>query len=229
MAGKMQNWVAKQRKDLSAAEFDAWVAGNIKVQSWLNKQAKVPAAIRALDELQNTFLKKVMGPGLVKASDFLARMEKSAAQSSSKTGVLAQSIGSIAPKFYPATFMGYIASGPRRGYARIVAPVQSKSGSVKFKRLSKKATENTQAGHLQNPVAYAKYLIAGRKAIVAGQRGSGKKALMSFTGQFFGHSVKEAAPRDFMATAESAADEAAKIATDEMTTRLENTLPGGTQ
>ena len=225
MASKMQNWIEYQRRHLTADAFDAWVAGNTKVQSFLDRAGKIPAAVRALDDLQRDFLKKVMGPGLKKGSEYLAQKEKSAEAGSSKTGVLGQSIGSSTPEFWPATFCGYIASGPRRGFARVVAPVASKSGEVKYKRKSKKASEHPDSSHLQVPTLYAVFLRGGRKAVTAGQKGSGAKALVSFMGQFFGHSVKEAAPRDFMAPAVAATDNASQIATDEMQTQFEKLLP----
>ena len=57
-----------------------------------------------------------MLPAIQKASDFLASIEKSAAPTDA--GTLKQSIGSNKAKYYPATFCGFVASGPRRGYAR---------------------------------------------------------------------------------------------------------------
>ena len=225
MASKMANWIAHQERHLSPEEFAAWKANNVKVQSYLDKQERIPAAVRALDGLQKEILQKVIAPGLQKASDWLAQIEKSGAGATSESGTLAQSIGSTKVKLYPATFCGYVASGPRRGYARAVQIVSTQRGA-KRKRLSKKFTMSTPTTMLlKNPVAYARFLRSGRKAIVAsGQRGG--ILLFKKGGVFFRHGVKAAPPKDFMRNAEVAADSAANMATCEMQLDLQKLLPG---
>lgn len=226
MAGKMQNWVNKQAKDLSPADFAAWVKGDVKVQAFLNRQAKIPAAILALDDLSKDIGKKVIVPALQKASDFLAGLEKGAAPSDA--GTLKQSIGSSKAKVYPGSFCGFVASGPRRGYARAVQVVVKK-GKSRLKRLSKKFTNTTPTTlAIKNPVAYARFVIKGRKAVVArGQRGA--IMLIGAGGTFFRHGVKAAPPKDFMAPAVASKDQAAGIATDEINRGLQTLLPGDQQ
>lgn len=218
MAGKMQNWVNKQAKDLSPADFAAWVKGDVKVQAFLNRQAKIPAAIRALDDLSKDIGKKVMLPALQKASEFLATIEKGAAPTDA--GTLKQSIGSSKAKYYPTTFCGFVASGPRRGYARAVQVVTNKSGKSRLKRMSKKFTNTTPTTlRIKNPVAYARFVQKGRHAIFK-PKSAKAFPLMIGGGTFFARRVKAAPAKDFMAGAEGQSDQAASIATAEMQTNL---------
>ena len=232
MASKMENWIAYQGRRLSPEAFEAWKAGNAKVQSFLAKQQGAGAAVRRLDELQKTILKKVMAPALQHASDWLAQIEKTSAAADKDSGALAQSIGSSKAKIYPATFCGYVASGPRRGFARAVQVQFDKKGSPKTKRLSKKATLAAAGASLagksltviKNPVAYARFLRKGRQAVVAGgQRGAIMLAKQG--GTFFRHGVKAAAPRDFMANAEQQTQSAANMAQCDMQLNLQKILP----
>lgn len=223
MAGKMGNWIEHQRRHLSPADFDAWVKGDVKVQAYLDKQEKIPAAVRALQAVQNEILKKVIAPGLQKASEFLAGIEKADARGLSKTGILAQSIGSTKAKLYPATFCGYVASGPRRGYARVVQidTNQLAKGKIRLKRLSKKQSLIMTASRKQIPTQYAYYLTKGRKAV----QPVTKKALLTAMGRFFSH-AKAAPPKDFMESARGQSDQAAAVATNEMNQNLKTLLPG---
>jgi hypothetical protein len=183
----------------------------------------VPAAIRTLDELQRNLLKKAIGPGLEKASQYLADIEKENAPTGA--GILRQSIGSTKAKLYPASFCGYVASGPRRGYARAVQVVTNPKGVSRLKRLSKKATLTTPtSAPIKNPAVYARFLKHGRKAISArGQRGA-IMLLQAGGGTFFRHGVRAAPPRDFMRPAENQTGRAQEIATEEINTRLQELL-----
>lgn len=227
MAGKMQNYLNWFQRHHTAEEYSALVAGDVKIQKFLDRQNKVPAAIRALDDLSKDIGKKVIVPALQKASDFLAGLEKGAAPSDA--GTLKQSIGSSKAKFYPGSFCGFVASGPRRGYARAVQVVTNKSGKSRLKRLSKKFTNTTPTTlAIKNPVAYARFVIKGRKAVVArGQRGA--IMLIGAGGTFFRHGVKAAPPKDFMAPAVASKDQAAGIATEEINRGLQTLLPGDQQ
>ncbi len=222
MAGKMQNYLNWFQRHHTAEEYSALVAGDVKIQKFLDRQNKIPAIVRALDDLSRDIGKKVMLPAIQKASDFLASIEKSAAPTDA--GTLKQSIGSNKAKYYPATFCGFVASGPRRGYARAVQVVTNKSGKSRLKRLSKKFTNTTPTTlRIKNPVAYARFVQKGRHAIF---RPKSSKAfpLMIGGGTFFARRVKEAAPRDFMASAEGQSNQAATIATEEMNTNLATLL-----
>lgn len=223
MAGKMANWVAYQQRHLSEADFKAWVASDVKVKAWLDKQNKIPAVVRALDDIQRDIGKKVMLPAIQKASDFLASIEKSAAPTDA--GTLKQSIGSIKARILPgATFCGYVASGPRRGYARAVQVVTSKKGKSRLKRLSKKFTNTTPTTlRIKNPVAYARFVQKGRHAIFK-PKSAKAFPLMIGGGTFFARRVKAAPAKDFMASAENQSNQAATIATEEMNTNLATLL-----
>jgi hypothetical protein len=228
MASKMENWIAFQQRHLTPEAFEAWKQSDVKVQSWLKKQEGASHAIRQLEDFQKNILKKVIAPGLQRASDWLASIEKTGAAGDKDSGVLMQSIGSTKAKVYPASFCGYVASGPRRGYARAVQIVVNKKGAARRKRLSAKGTqaaaakaaqENTKTT-LKNPVAYARFLRRGRKAIVArGQRGA--ILLAKEGGTFFRHGVKAAPPHDFMRSAQMATQSAAAMATCEMQLNLQ--------
>jgi hypothetical protein len=226
MASRMANYIRYQQGRLSPEEFERWKATDVKVQSWLAKQERIPAAVRALDDLQKKILKNVIGPGLEKASEFLAGIEKQEAPVGA--GTLRQAIGSTKVRLYPATFCGYIASGPRRGYARSVQIDVKRliKGKIRLKRLSKAASALAPKSTLQNPVAYARYLMRGRKAMIAGP---GQKAMLIRANGFFGfrRGVKASPARDFMKGAEAQGDQAAAKAAEEMNTRIENLLPGG--
>jgi hypothetical protein len=216
---KMANWVARQRRHLSPEEFKDWVASRYDVQAFLTRQETMTAAERDLERLQNQILRKVIKPGLEAGSEFLVKIEKADARGLSRTGVLAQSIGSTRAKLYPATFCGYIASGPRRGYARAVQVHVSAQGRIQLKRLSKKQTLIMTATRKQIPTEYAYYLTKGRRAV----QPVNKKALLTAMGRFFSH-AKAAPPKDFMAPARAQSDQAANVATKEMDNRLQTIL-----
>ena len=221
MAGKMQNYLNWFQRHHTSEEYSALVAGDVKIQKFLNRQNKIPAIVRALDDLSRDIGKKVMLPAIQKASDFLASIEKSAAPTDA--GTLKQSIGSNKAKYYPATFCGFVASGPRRGYARAVQVVTSKKGKQRLKRLSKKFTNTTPTTlRIKNPLAYAWFVMHGRKAAAA--RGKGSLPIMASGGTFFRHSVHAAPAHDFMATAQGSADSAANMATEEMNQNLAKLL-----
>ncbi len=215
MAGRMANWIARQQRHLSEADFSAWVAGEAKVQSFLDRQSRIPAAVRALDDFQKDVLAKVVAPGLERASNFLATVEKAGAAAYTKTGLLAQSIGSTKAKLYPATFCAYVASGPRRGFARTRTLKQTKNGPV-AKHTSKKFTLAHPDLAVANPVEYGYFLTRGRKAL----RPVNGKALATAAGRFFAR-AKAAPPKNFMASAEAARDSAANIATCAMQLNLQ--------
>ena len=233
MASKMENWINYQQGHLTPEAFEAWKAGNVKVQSYLKKREGVPRAVQALDDLQKDIWKKVMAPAIQHASDWLASIEKTSAAADKDSGTLAQSIGSTKAKLYQATFCGYVASGPRRGFARAVQLTFDKKGTPKTKRLSKKGTleaaESLMAGAqhtvIKNPVAYARYLRHGRKAVVArGQRGA--ILLAKQGGTFFRHGVKAAPAKDFMRDAETMTESANNMAQCDIRLNVQKLLPG---
>jgi len=222
MAGKMQNYLNWFQRHHTAEEYSALVAGDVKIQKFLDRQNKIPAAIRALDDLSKDIGKKVMIPALQKASEFLAAIEKGAAPADA--GTLKQSIGSSKAKYYPATFCGFVASGPRRGYARAVQVVTSKSGKSRLKRMSKKFTNTTPTTlRIKNPVAYARFVQRGRHAIFK-PKSAKAFPLMIGGGTFFARRVKAAPAKDFMASAEHQSNQAATIATEEMNSNLQTLL-----
>ena len=222
MAGKMQNYLDWYQRHHTAAEYAALVAGDVKIQKFLDRQNKIPAVVRALDDLSRDIGKKVMIPAIQKASEFLASIEKGAAPT--EAGTLKQSIGSSKAKYYPATFCGFVASGPRRGYARAVQPVTNKSGKTRLKRMSKKFTNTTPTTlRIKNPVAYARFVQKGRHAIFRPKTAKAFPMLIG-GGTFFSRRVKEAPPKDFMAPAEGQANQAATIATEEMQSNLATLL-----
>lgn len=222
--GKLDNWIEYNRRHLSADMFAGWLGINPKIQAHLERQAGVPKAVRELETFKNNILKKVIGPGLKVASEFLAKVEKSGASAVNRTGTLAQAIGTIDPKLYISSFTGWIASGPRRGFARVITSKVQASGAVKLKRQSKKFTADNPTMRKADPVKYAGLVIKGHKGAVAGiSRGqqTGKKSLMdSCTGKFFGRSTADARPKDFMASANAGAESAANMATMEMNLKL---------
>jgi hypothetical protein len=222
MAGKMQNYLNWFQRHHTAEEYSALVAGDVKIQKFLDRQNKIPAAIRALDDLSKDIGKKVMIPALQKASEFLAAIEKGEAPTDA--GTLKQSIGSSKAKYYPATFCGFVASGPRRGYARAVQVVTSKSGKSRLKRMSKKFTNTTPTTlRIKNPVAYARFVQRGRHAIFK-PKSAKAFPLMIGGGTFFARRVKAAPAKDFMASAEHQSNQAATIATEEMNSNLQTLL-----
>ena len=102
--------------------------------------------------------------------------------------------------------------------------VTNKKGQSRVKRLSKKFTQTTPTTlPIKNPLAYARFLIRGRKALAA-RKGSGIPLLMGGA-TFFRSRVKAAPPHDFMAGAKSAAQSAANMATCEMQLNLQKLLP----
>jgi hypothetical protein len=241
--GKLENWLSYQQRHLDTGTFGEWVksqqdfalrSGNAKqaarIQAFLDRGARIPAAIKQLEDLEKQIVKKVMAPACDRASKWLASIEKSSTPN--RSGTLRQAIGSTSPKTYLAALKVWIASGPRRGYGRVVtASMKSGAqGGVKLHRTSKKfSEEHANMSTFANPIKYAAFLITGHKGAVAGKGKGGKskaKALFdSFTGRFFGHSTKPAAPRDFMAMARSAAPSAANMATAEMQIEIAKLAP----
>jgi hypothetical protein len=219
MASKMRNYVEHQRRHLSSEEFTAWVASDLKVQAWIKKQEGLSTAEKRLEDIHRDLLKKAIGPGLQKASDFLAGIERAEAGGLSKTGILRQSIGSSKLRLYPARFCGYIASGPRRGYGRAVQVQVSAQGRISVKRLSKKQTLIMTATRKQVPTEYAWFLVHGHKAV----RPTKKHALMTAAMRFFSH-AKAAPPKDFMAPARAQEGQAVAIATGEINNNLQTML-----
>jgi hypothetical protein len=225
MAGNLKNYIDYYRRHSTPEQFAAWAVSAPRVQAYLEREQKIPAAIRALDDLQRNVLKKVMAPAIEKGSAFLATVEKSAVPRM-RSGTLRQSIGSMKAKLYFSSLTAWVASGPRRGYGRLIV-AQMRSKGIKLRRTSKKFTEQHrgQISTFANPVRYAHFLITGRQASVAGAGRKKAKSLCDpFTGRFFGHSVRAAAPRDFMAPAAASGDQAAAIATEEMNTKLQEVL-----
>jgi hypothetical protein len=225
MASKMKNYIEHQQRHLSPAEFDAWVKSDMKVQAWVNKQNKIPAVTRALDDLARDIGKKAILPGLQAASDYLASIEKGDAPTAA--GVLKQSIGSTKAKMLRggSSFCGWVASGPRRGFARGVVEgnftvQQAAKRGGWLKRLSKKATLAMTGGRKQNPTEYAYYLTHGHKAV----KPIRKKALL-IAGEFFAR-TKAVPARDFMAPARAQGPTAADKATEIINTNLKALLPG---
>lgn len=216
---KMRNWVEHQRRHLTPDDFNAWVASDLKVQAWLKKQEGLSTAEKRLEDVQRDLLTKAIGPGLQKASDFLASIERGEAGGLSKTGILRQSIGSSKLRLYPARFCGYIASGPRRGYGRAVQVQVSAKGKISVKRLSKKQTLIMSATRKQVPTEYAWYVTKGHKAV----RPTKKHALMTAAMRFFSH-AKAAQPKDFMAPARAQEGQAVTIATGEINNNLQTML-----
>lgn len=238
---KLGNFIAYQSRHLSAADFTAWMktqrdfhaaAGNKAAVRTIDKFTGMSQVERQLDKLQHDIGRKVMAPALELASKLMAQTEKSGI-AHDRTGTLRQSIGSTKAKLYQDDLVAWIGSGPRRGYGRLILARMTTKG-VKLKRQSKKFSEE-HAGQIStfaNPVNYAHFLITGRKESIAGVRNTAKglkatnkKALVdSFTGRFFGHSVKRADPKNFMAPAMAQADEAANVATEEMNRRIDDLL-----
>lgn len=241
MAGKLGNLIAYNSRHMESSDFTAWMkdqralhaaAGNSGAVRTIDRFTGLSQVERQLDKLQHDIGRKVMAPALDLAVKLMAQKEKSGI-AHDRTGTLRQSIGSTKAKLYQNDLVAWIGSGPRRGYGRLILARMTTKG-VKLKRQSKKFSEE-HAGQIStfaNPVNYAHFLITGRKESIAGARNTAKglkatnkKALVdSFTGRFFGHSVKAAAPKDFMAPAMAQADEATNVATEEMNRRLEELL-----
>lgn len=250
MAGKLANFIAYQSRHLEAADFTAWLkaqrdfhaaAGNLRAVKTIDRFTGLSQVERQLDKLQHDIGRKVMAPALELASNLLAQTEKSGI-AHDRTGTLRQSIGSTKAKLYKDDLIAWIGSGPRRGYGRLILAQMTTKG-VKLKRQNKKFSEEHhkrqskkfseehqgQISTFADPVNYAHFLITGRKESIAGakstakgMKATNKKALVdSFTGRFFGHSVKAAAPKDFMAPAMAQADKAANVATEEMNIRIQ--------
>ncbi len=238
---KLGNFIAYQSRHLSAPDFTAWLkaqrdfhaaAGNLRAVKTIDRFTGMSQVERAIDKLQHDIGRKVMAPALELASKLMAQTEKSSI-AHDRTGTLRQSIGSTKAKLYQDDLIAWIGSGPRRGYGRLILAQMTTKG-VKLKRQSKKFSEE-HAGQIStfaNPVNYAHFLITGRKESIAGARNTAKglkatnkKALVdSFTGRFFGHSVKRADPKDFMAPAMAQADQVANVATEEMDRRIDDLL-----
>jgi len=234
MASKMENWIAYQSRHLSPEEFAAWQASDVRVQSWLKKREGIPHAVQQLDGVMQGILKKVIGPALEKASEKLAQIEKQSAQSSQQTGLLAKSIGSTKAKLYPATFCGYVASGPRRGFARVLA-TKTKTGRFKKKRtligkkrgieeLALSEVSGSGGAILKNPLAYAQYLRSGRHAIFR-PKTAAAFPIAAGGKTFFRRRVGAAAPRDFMAAAVAQSQAAGELATREINAGIAKLLP----
>ena len=165
-------------------------------------------------------MKNCIGPGLVKAADFLAGEEKGAAPSAS--GTLKQSIGAGKLRLYPSSFCGWIGTGPRRGYGRAVQIQVTAKAKIKLKRLSKKQSLLIAPSKRKNPTDYAYFLTHGHKAVVP----RGKKALLIAATGFVGLRAKAAAQpaKDFMAPALAQADQAATIAAETINANLQTML-----
>ena len=241
MAGKYSNFIAYQSRHMEPGEFAAWLkaqrafnqaAGNLGAVRTIDRFNGMSQVQRELEKLQHTIGRKVMAPALELASKRLAGIEKSSI-AHDRTGTLRQSIGSTKAKLYRDDLIAWIASGPRRGYGRIILASMMTKG-VKLKRQSKKFTQQ-HAGQIStfaNPVRYAHFLLTGRKEAIAGQvstakgmKSSQRRALYdAFTGRFFGKRVKAALPKDFMQPAAAQGDEAAALATEEMNRRLQELL-----
>ena len=221
MASKMANYLAHFQRHHTAAEYDALVAGDVKIQAWLKKQNGLSSAERRLDEVTRDLLKNCIGPGLVKAADFLAGEEKSAAPSAS--GTLKQSIGAGKLRLNPSSFCGWIGTGPRRGYGRAVQIQVTAKAKIKLKRLSKKQSLLIAPSKRKNPTDYAYFLTHGHKAVVP----RGKKALLIAATGFVGLRARAAAQpaKDFMAPALAQAGHAQQIAADEINRNLQTMLP----
>ena len=222
MAGSASSYLEYQRRHLSPEMFAEWLAINPGLAKLNERQMGVSKAVRDLTQLQDKMLREVMGPAIKRASSFLARVEKGVAGQFMRTGTLAQAIGTIEPKLYYDHLTAWIASGPRRGYGRVIRQM----GGGKLKRGSAALTKQSALGKGEagskmlyaNPVKYARLLISGRKAVTASP---GHMLKDSFTGTFFGHSVKEARPRNFMASAEAGMGNAASIAEEEINSRIQ--------
>jgi hypothetical protein len=234
MAGKAANWLEYQRRHLSPEMFATWLAANPHLAALNARQLNLSPAMRALERFQSQILKEVIKPGLEKASKQLAAIEQSSV-ARDRTGLLRRSIGSTAVRLYPATFCGWVASGPRHGFGRVIQQTWTRKGrrKKKLKIGSRALTDLARLGQAAagpkmlyaDPVKYSHLVAGGRKAVFAGQKGdkaTGKHSLRdSFTGKFFGRSVRAAAPKDFMAPAESQAQGAADAAIAEMAARVE--------
>ena len=218
MAGKFGNWLSYQYRHLSPQEFQLWAqtqraqdpGKGAAIDAYVDRQGKMPAVQRRLEDLKREILKKIMAPAVERATKRLAEMEKQSAPD--RSGLLRQALGATKGKTYLEKLTAWSAVGPRRGYGRILLARMTTKG-VRVRRTSKKFTEENTLSTYANPVKYAHLVRGGRKAIVA----LGKKALYDkFTGRFFGHSVKAAAPHDFAASAIAQAPSAAQEATQEM-------------
>ena len=193
---KMRNYVAWYQRHHTPQEFATLVAGDVRIQAFLQRQASLTAAEKAIEEWFIKIGSKCMTPALKAAGKVIADKEKASAPSAS--GTLKQSIGIGEAKLYPSNFCGYIATGPRRGYGRVVTVVPTKKGT-KLKRQSKKASLLVAPIERKNPVFYAYFLTHGRKAI----QPRGKKALLIGAAGFSGLRAKAKAQpaQDFMAPA----------------------------
>lgn len=123
MATKMANWIAYQERHLSPEAFAAWKASNVKVQSYLAKQDRVPAVCRNLDDFQKDIGKKVMLPAIQHASDWLATIEKTAAAADQDSGTLTQSIGSTKARILPGAY--FLRLRRQRAETRLRGPCRS--------------------------------------------------------------------------------------------------------
>ena len=220
MAGRGSQFLEYQRRHLDPEMFRDWLAMNPNLAKLNERQMGIPKAVKELDDFQKLMLTEVMKPALKRAGTFLAKAEKALAGRNVRSGTLLQSIGTLDPKVYWQHLTVWNAAGPKRGYARVVhAAVDPKAKhGFKYLRRSKAFTVANPTMQKVDPVKYAHFLITGRQASKAKP---GNHSLMdSFTGTFFGHSVREETPKNFMP--QSSADSAANIATEEMTLRLQN-------
>lgn len=241
MAGKLGNQIAYNSRHMESADFTAWMkdlrafhaaAGNKGAIRTIDHFTGLSQVERQIDKLQHDIGRKVMKPALEVAGKLLAATEKSGI-AHDRTGTLRQAIGKGTVKLYQNDMVAWIGTGPRRGYGRLILARMTTRG-VKLKRQSRQFTEEHQGqiSTFANPVRYAHFLITGRKESIAGvhstakgMKASGRKALFdSFTGRFFGHRVKAAPPKDFMAPAAAEGASAANVASEEMEKRLKELL-----
>jgi hypothetical protein len=217
---KMANWVAYQRRHLSTTEFNEWLQENVAARMYLERQAHLTKPERELERIFNDIGRKCILPSLQEASDFLAAIEKG--NTPSATGTLRQSIGSTKAKWYGASFCGWVASGPRRGYGRAVQIVVTPKGKIKLKRLSNKASQFIAPARRKQPASYAYFLEHGHKGV----KPTKKAALLIAARGFVGlrARTKDAAPHDFMESARSQSDQAASKVAAGINERLQTQL-----
>jgi hypothetical protein len=226
--GKFQNFAEYNQRHMSTQDFATW----LDIQRQAGKRAQVDAFLkhetltpieRKLEKFSRDVLKKVIGPAVQSAAEQLARIEK-ASVVRDRTGTLRQAIGSPKAKLYWQSLTAWAGAGPRRGYGRTIS-AQVNTRGIKLRRTSKKFTEShANLSTFANPVKYAHFLVTGRKASVAAP---GKALRDSFSGRFFGHSVKEAQPRNFMAAAANNAQSAANMAACTMQIALNQMVSEG--
>jgi len=221
MASNFKTWIEHNAKTMSPEQFSSWLDSQPPHYRIVYEQnASIPQAIKDIEKIHNEILKKVVAPALKRAAEFLTKLEKASAPS--LTGTLKQSLGPVG-KIYPESSTVWAAAGVRRGFGRVI--VASRKVGGKPKRTSKKVTQALGSDFKQaNPANYAWLVQHGRGPVVAGSnkgKPTGKRALFnSFTGTFFGHSVKGSKANDFMAAAEAQVGAVESIVNDEIDSNL---------